>query len=110
MKKTATCPKCRGRKLFLVAQVQHTYCDAGGSLRAFHVTSAAMKTGKKGMFGGDATEIESAGPYETIVCAGCGYAEWYVPAHALAMLAQMAERSGAVRVIDGDVAPAGPFR
>jgi hypothetical protein len=110
VKTTGICPKCQGRKLFHVTAVRHTYCDAQGSLRDFNVTSAEVPTGKKGVFGGTSTEIESAGPYETLVCAGCGYAEWYVPRYALEALERLSKATGAVRLIDGSNPSDTPFR
>jgi predicted nucleic-acid-binding Zn-ribbon protein len=101
VKSTGTCPKCQGRRLFHVTNVQHTYCDAMGSLRSFQVTSAEIKTGKKGLLGGDAAKIESAGPYETFVCAGCGYAEWHASTSALRALESMVAGAGTIRLIGG---------
>jgi hypothetical protein len=72
-----------------------------GSLRSFQVTSAEVKTGKKGLLGGSAAEIKSAGPYETVVCAGCGYAEWYASSSALRALEAMVAGASSVRVVDG---------
>lgn len=43
-----------------------------------------------------------AAPYETLVCAACGYAEWYASKSALTKLARMAE-SKAIRVIEDGV-------
>jgi predicted nucleic-acid-binding Zn-ribbon protein len=110
MKTTGTCPKCCGRKVLQVSPVQYTYCDAGGTLRNFDVQSAHVRTGKKGLLGGDATELETAGPYETLVCAACGYAEWYAPMSALEALKRMSARSATVRVVEREPPPGRPFR
>src|SRR5262245_48051226 len=98
MKATGTCPKCSGRKLFHISSVSQTYCDAQGSLKTFAVTSAIVPTGEKGLLG-EKKEMVVAAPYETLVCAGCGYAEWYASMSALVSLEQMAE-GRAVRVIE----------
>jgi len=103
MRKTGTCSKCGGGKLFQISRVEQTYCDAGGSLRSFDVTGAMVSTGKKGIFG-DKMDLVVAGPYEAMVCAGCGYAEWYASAAALRTLARMAEGSTQVRLLDRDAA------
>jgi hypothetical protein len=95
-----TCPKCSGRKLFHITSVEQTYCDAQGSLKSFAVTGAFLPTGKKGLLGGDKTELLVAGPYETLVCAACGFAEWYASKGALAKLTRMAEGK-AIRVVEG---------
>ena len=99
MKATGICPKCSGRKLFHVTSVEQTFCDAQGSLKSFAVTGAIVPTGKKSMLGGEQTEVLVAGPYETMVCAGCGYAEWYASQNALTKLERMAE-SRAIRVFE----------
>jgi predicted nucleic-acid-binding Zn-ribbon protein len=102
MKTSGSCPKCSGRKLFHITSVEQTYCDALGSLKSFAVASAFVPTGKKGMLGGTQSEVLVAAPYETMVCAGCGYAEWYASKTALAKLARMAE-SNAIRVLEDGV-------
>ena len=99
MKTTGTCPKCSGRKLFHVTSVEQTFCDAQGSLKSFAVTGAIVPTGKKSVLGGEQTEVLVAGPYETLVCAACGYAEWYASKSALTKLERMAA-SRAVRVLE----------
>jgi predicted nucleic-acid-binding Zn-ribbon protein len=108
MKNTCTCPKCGGRKLFHIPQVAQDYVDDGQQrINLFTVTAAEIPTGEKGLFG-DKKEIVAAGVYEALVCAACGYAEWYASRHALTMLAKIAARSDDVRVLDGT--PPEPFR
>ena len=97
MKTTGQCPKCQGRKTYQIREVKQTNCDAKGTLRSFDVTAGMAPTGGKTVFGGTELEVVVAGPYETIVCAGCGYAEWYVPRHALDRLERMAEGRAGVR-------------
>jgi hypothetical protein len=85
----STAPFCpdrvpRGRKLFHITSVEQTYCDTQANLKSFAVTVA--------------------GPYETLVCAACGFAEWYASKSALDKLTRMAE-ARASRFIDGDAAP-----
>jgi predicted nucleic-acid-binding Zn-ribbon protein len=101
VKTSGICPKCSGCKLYHITEVQQTYCDAQGSLRRLDVTGAFVPTGKQGLLGAK-TELVTAGPYETLVCAACGYAEWYASRQALARLAHMAEHR-AIRVLDGSV-------
>lgn len=110
MKNTGQCPKCQGRKTYQIREVKQTYCDAQSTLRSFDVTAGMTPTGGKTVFGGTEMELVVAGPYETIVCAGCGYAEWYVPQHALDKLKRMAEGRAGVRLVVTDAPPAGPFR
>jgi hypothetical protein len=87
--------------LFHISSVQHTYCDAQGSLKTFAVTGAFVPTGKKGVLGNEKTELVSAGPYESLVCAACGYAEWYASKSALRDLARMAEGRAIRVIVDG---------
>lgn len=102
MKTSGTCPKCSGRKLYYVTSVEQTYCDALGSLKSFAVTSAFVPTGEKGVLSGAHTEVLVAAPYESLVCAACGYTEWYASKSALTKLARMAE-SKAIRVVENGV-------
>jgi predicted nucleic-acid-binding Zn-ribbon protein len=87
VKSTSICPKCGGRKVYAVP-VQQTYCDAGGTLRAFHLTGG--------------------GPMSAFVCAACGYTEWYMPGSAMKLLARMLA-AGVVSVVEHK-AERDPFR
>jgi hypothetical protein len=84
--------------------VEQTYCDAQGSLKSFAVTGAIIPSGKKGLLGWDKTEVLTAGPYETLVCVACGFAEWYASKSALAKLTRMAEAKS-IRLITGNASP-----
>jgi hypothetical protein len=108
VKSTSICPKCDGRKIYEVSPVQQTYCDAQGILRDFHLTGARLPTGEKGLFGGDVTTLEVAGPLEACVCAACGYTEWFMPSQALRALERLLT-TGAVRVSKLAI-PHEPFR
>jgi hypothetical protein len=108
MKSTGICPKCEGRKIYEVSAVQQTYCDAGGSLKEFHLTGAALPTGEKGVFGGATTSMTMAGPLAACVCAACGYVEWHLPKHALAVLERLGA-AGNVRLLPPPAAR-DPFR
>jgi predicted nucleic-acid-binding Zn-ribbon protein len=101
MKASFQCPKCAGKKAFRVREIRQTYCDAQGTLRSFDLTGAEIATGEKGLLGGDKTKLELVGPMAAVVCAGCGYTEWYAAPAALAKLARMVGRSdGLVTVTD----------
>jgi predicted nucleic-acid-binding Zn-ribbon protein len=101
VKKTGTCPKCAGRKLFHIASVEQTYCDAMGSLKTFAVTGAIVPTGKKGLLGNEEKEVLVAAPFETVVCASCGFTEWYASKSALARLERMAQHEAIAVIEDG---------
>lgn len=96
MKTARSCPKCEGRKAYSIRPVQQTYCDAQGSLKTFDITGAHVATGEKSFLGGEKTKLELAGPMNAVVCATCGYTEWYATPAALAKLARMVGRSSGV--------------
>lgn len=110
MKTCKVCPKCDGEKFFHVARQTRKYCDASGVLRTEELLSAEVPTGETNLFGNDKTEIVSAEPLEMIVCAGCGFLEWYASPEALATLARIAAKTPAVRVVTNDSPDAPPYR
>lgn len=108
VKTTGTCPKCQKRKVFVIRPVQQTFCDAQGTLRTFDLATAEVRTGTRTIFG-EQTKTEGSGPVDALVCATCGYVEWYAPSSTLAKLARLAERSSVVTLIDGERGDA-PYR
>lgn len=94
----------------MISPVQQTFCDAQGTLRTFDVVVAEVRTGSKTIFGGDQTKLESSGSVDAVVCATCGFMEWYAPKATLAKLRRLAERSSAVTLVDGDREGAPPYR
>ncbi len=100
------CMKCGGQKIYDV-EPRQTYCDAGGTLRDITLTGAEVKTGDKGLLGGDKTEMVMVGA-EASVCAACGYTEWWVPRRALAKLEALVGTSAVS--VRGPVDPKTPFR
>lgn len=93
MKKTLQCPKCDSRKLWRIETMQERgQYDRPAPLG---VTMAERRWGKA---------QESVGKFETFICAGCGYTEWY--AHDAAAL--KADPKNGVHFIDDE--PEGGLR
>jgi hypothetical protein len=101
MKTSGCCPKCEATRIYLVPEVQQTYCDAQASLRNFSITSAQLPTGRTGLLGGAKTSLESSGTCSAYICATCGFTEWYMPLSTLSRLERMVEAQ-AVRVVTAD--------
>lgn len=66
MRKSGICPKCEGRKFWRIDKMlEHAH---GGVLAQLPVAGIH----RWGGFGD-----KEAGTFQTIVCAGCGFTEWY---------------------------------
>jgi predicted nucleic-acid-binding Zn-ribbon protein len=63
MKTSVRCPKCTGRKIAHVTEIQD---KVGGATQTF-----ALRSDQR-IFG-----IDDFGVLEAFVCVGCGYTEWY---------------------------------
>jgi predicted nucleic-acid-binding Zn-ribbon protein len=74
MRKTLQCPKCEGRKLWRIEEMRER-----GPSHA-HTEPLGLDLVQKRWVGG----MTSRGTFETFICAGCGYTEWY--AHGLEKL------------------------
>lgn len=110
MKKSHACPKCGGRKLWVIEHVQavEVFGKYGGrrSLAPVGLTASSVTTPGV-LFGG--TTIENVGTVECWACDGCGYVEYY--AHDMAKLVGLAEDpNSGVRLIDGNAPARGPHR
>lgn len=110
MKQTNACPKCASTKLFVVGEVQQKLRGDSGSNEVVPIRAAVAEVSVRspGIFG-DSYErrIREAGGYETWICAGCGFTEWY--ATNLKQLDALANASSAVRVIER-AEDGGPYR
>ena len=69
MKKTKTCPKCAGNRLWLVDPLRTTYDNAPGTI-PLHLDH--RRPAGKGWLG---TKTEDVGTLALYVCASCGYSE-----------------------------------
>jgi predicted nucleic-acid-binding Zn-ribbon protein len=97
MKKTLICPKCAGRRLLHVEQMKVPVHDG-------KITNGGPFPLSVGISHGAFTGFRPVGAFETFICQGCGYAEWY--AHGAAAIA-IDEKLG-IRLIDNE--PAGGLR
>lgn len=64
MRKTLQCPKCDGRKLWRVEAMRDR-----GHFNQLHPLSVVLQQGT--------WKEKATGWFETFICAGCGYTEWY---------------------------------
>ena len=101
MKKSERCIKCNNRKLWIIDEVKQPDVDSSNRAWSMAVTSHQFAPGKRPR--GSAERI-SAGSFQVIICAACGYTEWY---------ANDFERLGEIpgaRLIGDDRDDAGPYR
>jgi len=99
------CAKCDGHKLFLVPEVVIDTVERAVTFAA-HLTMPSGRTGAQAFLHGAQDRVDV--PFAALVCAACGYTEWYASRDKLAKLADVAARSDAVRVIE-DPEPS-PYR
>ena len=106
MRTSSKCPKCEGTKIFVCENKQpdHQYQN---SIVRFSVTTVA--TAGHGILSKEGNEDRTpVGFYETWICAGCGYTEWYAkdPENLLERLSKI--RDSGVSVLSAP--PAAPYR
>ena len=76
MRKTHTCPKCQGKRLWRIEKVNHDNTYAGGAhLRVAY--ERAIGAAKTGLGATGRPSVKSVGHFDLFVCRGCGYSEWY---------------------------------
>jgi len=100
MKPTQRCPKCNGRRLWVIDPLRVPTESATGA-----VLPLVPHQGKVGGFL-QLTALNPVGKLELFVCARCGYSELW--AGEIARLAPDPENG--VRLLDASTEPEGPFR
>jgi predicted nucleic-acid-binding Zn-ribbon protein len=70
MKNSLQCPKCSGRRILWVKEVQDKAPGDGGGILSIR---ASVKDDGVAL-----GEWENTGIFEAFVCAGCGFTEWFV--------------------------------
>ena len=107
MKRSLQCPKCSGRQLWVVEQVEQVDATEGGNRTG--TTPFGLTAAKLGE-GGSTLRVSTVGRIEAWACHACGYTEFYSRnfADVLGWLARD-PRSG-VRFLDGSPPPQGPHR
>src|SRR5262245_45108906 len=97
MRATHVCPKCQGRKLYVIDPVRMP--DEDGEISTVPFCAGAL----------DGTKLQ-IGRVEAWLCATCNYVEYYAN-DATKTLAALASRKGTnVRYLDGSGGSSGPFR
>lgn len=93
LKRDHVCPNCDGRKIWNVRRA-----PAPGQLGYTSLPVAEI-------------DQEGAGNFETLVCAGCGYTEWYAKdIDAFGRFAGESSRFDPVALVDDAASSAGPYR
>ena len=106
MKSSLACPKCSGRKLFHIPEVHQPPEDNGWENPTRPRALTAVVSRATPQFGRH--DIVEAGPCKAVVCATCGFIEWYASPSALARLKALAREGTHVRVIQPPAQP--PYR
>ncbi|CAN5193256.1 hypothetical protein BH09MYX1_BH09MYX1_57550 [soil metagenome] len=98
MRTTARCPKCNCQKLY-VCENRQPDDDSSNVVHGFRVTTVEISREDLGAQSGSSYRTH-VGTYETWICSGCGYTEWYAqdPEHLLEKLSKM--RGSGVRVVE----------
>ena len=80
MRNSGQCVKCKGQSLWVVDKVHHAVPEYLDSVVQMVVTSyainGAVRTGELAAFRPNEFRID-AGSFQVIICAACGYTEWY---------------------------------
>jgi hypothetical protein len=99
MKNSGECIKCKGRRLWIVDQVMQPDFEHNNCSWKMAVTSHDFRGP------GHRESRVAPGSFQIIVCAGCGYTEWY--AHGFERLKDI---PGARLIGDDSNDDAGPYR
>jgi predicted nucleic-acid-binding Zn-ribbon protein len=97
MRTSARCPKCDGTKLY-VCDNRQPDGEFSNVIHPFVITTVPLGKDAVGAKSGTRHRTH-VGTYETWICAGCGYTEWYAkdPEQLLEKLARMP--ASGVRVV-----------
>jgi predicted nucleic-acid-binding Zn-ribbon protein len=103
MRDSQTCPKCEGRKLYVVDPVKQP--DPARVARPL-----VPATGLVLSEGAEAVLPVEAGTFQAWICAKCGYTEFYArdANEVLEILAQL--RNQGVRIVENESVSKGPYR
>jgi predicted nucleic-acid-binding Zn-ribbon protein len=109
MRTTAKCPKCGCRKILVIDKVAQPDDDSLNIIHAMCVTCVACSSEDLGL--PERNECRAAvGSFEAWVCTACGYTEWYAKDFQRALWNYLQRNPHDVRLVDGDVGSAGPYR
>jgi hypothetical protein len=110
MKSSHQCPKCRGRKLWVIERVHRLdiFGKCGGRTAVVPVSlTAGSKVERGALF--DGIKNQRIGTVECWACDACGYVEYY--AHGMDQLREAAkDETSGVRLVDGTAPAQGAHR
>ena len=99
MRQSLSCLKCGHRRLWVVDHVDHATINAE-MIVPMSVTTSPTPSG---------AAHYGVGRFQAIICAQCGYTEWY--AHQLELLNERAkDPSSGVRLVISEPGSQGPYR
>lgn len=101
MKRSQRCPKCGGKKLWIIEPYRLPNETAAGAPMP---VVAHQKEPRPGFFA--LAQLNPVGSVDLYLCAACGYAELW----ASNLEGLRPDPAQGVRLLDGTVTPAGPFR
>ena len=108
MRQSLQCPKCGGRRLWIVEQVQQV--DATGEYADRTTTTPLGLTAARLGEGGSSLRMSTVGRFEAWTCHGCGYTELYARDFAQVFAHLAANPASCVRFVDASVRSQGPHR
>jgi len=95
MRNDCVCPKCDGRKIYVCENTQPDN-DSSNVIHPLFVITVPIAKDDLGVEEGSRYRSH-IGRYETWICAGCGYTEWYAKDYK-ALLEKLAQTNDGVRV------------
>jgi predicted nucleic-acid-binding Zn-ribbon protein len=105
MRETQVCPKCRGKRFYVMPEVTQPNINSANGTHALVPTCAWLMLGDGGFFSSNYRRV-AAGTFEAWICAACGLTEWYAKIDPEAL--ELLQQARVVRVVE---APSGgPFR
>jgi len=107
MQSTQTCPKCSGKKFAVTDEFRHPDQESSNMTRPFPAITIIAHRVDQVRTGPWARE--TLGSFETWICLGCGYTEFY--ARGIEQVEEIAKRwPERVRIVDAGPAALGPYR
>lgn len=104
MKTSGACPKCSCAKLYVVEEVTQPDNESSNSTVPFFMQAARLSQRDTGVTEGTSYRSQ-VGKFETWICSGCGFTEWYAKdLNEIGLLAR--HWGGGIRVVTSPPRPA----